>query len=339
MSCERGELDLADFRHLFEQYYHYSSGFTRLIGAALVRCDDDYYRARLSQNLWEEAGGRDVAERHTELFRQFLLRQLQVPSLEGIVFRRYARALLEQSLAFCLSSPPVEAAAFLAYGAEGIVRRLYSCFLVGLRAAGLPPEGLQFFTLHVECDDEHAETLKALVYSHRDQPEWGERCRQAAMEALDIRDEFFSAVHTDILLRRLGSTLEAVAQRPAARPGWRTGAQGLVSNVRREGPPLYRNTEAHGDVEFAVQRLGLGPDVLDPRVVRIPARRQNELHRHAHETLLLVLGGQGVVEIDGVAIPVQRDDVVHVPRWAAHRTRNAGAEELCLFAVTDYGLT
>ena|ERR1700678_1104862 len=38
-------------------------------------------------------------------------------------------------------------------------------------------------------------------------------------------------------------------------------------------------------------------------------------------------------------IPVEAGDMVYVPRWARHQTKNTGDSELKFFAVTDYGFT
>ena len=45
---------------------------------------------------------------------------------------------------------------------------------------------------------------------------------------------------------------------------------------------------------FEVERIAAGADVFDPRVLTFPAGWQNESHRHAHETLMLVLSSRAV---------------------------------------------
>jgi len=79
--------------------------------------------------------------------------------------------------------------------------------------------------------------------------------------------------------------------------------------------------------------------VLDPRMVRIPAGRFNEKHRHAHETLIHILEGSGQVLIDDRVLPVRAGDTVLVPRWAMHQTQNLGSSELRFLAVTDFHLS
>jgi hypothetical protein len=64
--------------------------------------------------------------------------------------------------------------------------------LVGLHAAGLPDTELEFFHLHVACDDEHAVTLERMMASYAGEPGWFDACAQAMNRALELRNEFFS---------------------------------------------------------------------------------------------------------------------------------------------------
>ena len=107
------------------------------------------------------------------------------------------------------------------------------------------------------------------------------------------------------------------------------------------GRPLYTNRDERLNIDFAVERLPF-PDlqVMDPRTVRIAPGRSNERHRHAHESLFIVLCGQGEVQVGDARIPVKVGEVVFVPRWIVHQSRNTSPEEeLVLLAITDFGFT
>jgi gentisate 1,2-dioxygenase len=129
-------------------------------------------------------------------------------------------------------------------------------------------------------------------------------------------------------LRRLA---EAAASREPAADG---------GSVRAAGAPLYENRNPRLNIDFAVERLTLaGAQTLDPRIVRIPPGRNNERHRHAHESLFVILDGRGELQIGETRVPVARGDVAFVPRWLFHQTHNTGDAELVLLAVTDFGFT
>jgi mannose-6-phosphate isomerase-like protein (cupin superfamily) len=256
--------------------------------------------------------------------------------LEELRFEPHSIAFFENSLAACLHGTSLQAAAFLSFGTEGIVPELYRIFTKGLLAAGLSEEALQFFMIHVECDDDHAQTLQDMAFFYVEAPDWYEICELAMVQALDIRDRFFSSVFQtlrpkafDDLVRRMA--LPSGTEDEVAQPN--------VCSVRRQNTPLYRNTDSHQGIMFEVERIAVGADVLDPRVLTIPAGRRNESHRHAHETLMLVLSGRGEVYLGETSTVVTRDDVVLVPRWVPHHTRNTGSDDLRILAITDFELT
>jgi quercetin dioxygenase-like cupin family protein len=103
------------------------------------------------------------------------------------------------------------------------------------------------------------------------------------------------------------------------------------------GRLLYQNRDARENLEFRVERLPFQAEVLDPRVVHIPPGKCNELHKHAHETLIHVTSGVGRAEIGELRVEVKAGDTLFVPRWAMHRVHNVGSDDLSYFAVTDFG--
>jgi quercetin dioxygenase-like cupin family protein len=46
-------------------------------------------------------------------------------------------------------------------------------------------------------------------------------------------------------------------------------------------------------------------------------------HRHTYETVLYVIEGSGITEIEGQQVEWQAGDAVYIPGWAWHRHRNA----------------
>lgn len=80
-------------------------------------------------------------------------------------------------------------------------------------------------------------------------------------------------------------------------------------------------------------------DALDTQMLRIPSHKNNEKHKHAHETVFYVLKGEGKIQINESEVDMKAGDVVFVPRWAVHQTFNTAAEELHILAVSDMGLT
>ncbi len=332
-ACAKGSLSREDFRFVFSQYYGYSRNFTRYLSAAMANCDDDYYRSRLTENLWEESGEKDIERRHAQIFRRFLREGLDI-EIGQIEFLPATESFARTYLDFCLRSHPLASSAFLSLGTEGIVSRMYSLLVDGLLKAGVEERHLEFFRIHIGCDDEHAETLEKMMCSYSDEPDWFNTCARAMDYALRLRQRFFEDLLEALPHQRMKRLIASV-QSEAAPSLVESGAR--LHRAGAEGTPLYHNADAAEALEFRVERLPFQAEVLDPRVVRIPAGKRNELHKHGHETVIHIMSGQCSVQVDDQLLDAGAGDTVFVPRWALHRATNTGVEELSYFAVTDFG--
>jgi pyrroloquinoline quinone (PQQ) biosynthesis protein C/quercetin dioxygenase-like cupin family protein len=336
-ACELGHLRRDDFRYLFGQYYHYSRNFTRFLGALLSRCDDDLHRARIAQNLWEEGGMQKPETRHAEIFRDFLVRALGV-AIDELRCEPFAAQFVDRYLGYCLEAPPASASAFLALGTEAVVARLYGVFVEGLLHAGIEERDLNFFRIHMECDDEHAATLADITDSYRHDPQWEILVRTGMRAALDERLQFFEHLFDGLRANRLARTLARVQQKSALAPARPEQDQVLFARSQ-QGQPLYANRIERLNVDFSVTRVPFQAEVLDPRLVRIPAGRANERHRHAHETVFYVVAGWGRLRVNEGMFAVSAGDIAFVPRWALHQVENLGETEMTILALTDFGFT
>lgn len=339
-ACRAGLLTREDFKHIFCQYYRYSKNFTRYLTALMTNCENDYYRSRLSENLWEEGGGAEPDKRHAELFRRFLREALESDP-DAIEYQSFANDFFHQYLDFCRNSSALAGSAFLSLGTEAAISRLYGYFCEGLLKAGVAEEQLHFFRLHMECDDEHAITLAELMQYYSSEPGWFEQCKAAINHALNLRRRFLDDALDFVLQARVKVLLDRV--------------RGEHSLVTQDSTPkdfvhlshdksnrtsgLYSNKVDHLNIEFSVKRVDFGAEVFDVRVVTIAPHRNTEHHRHAHESLLTVTSGKGRVLVGDFTVDVGPGDTVFVPRWAMHQTQNTGDQSMELLAVTDYGLT
>jgi quercetin dioxygenase-like cupin family protein/pyrroloquinoline quinone (PQQ) biosynthesis protein C len=342
-SCEllagfaRGAFSREDLRYVFSQYHLYTSSFTRFIAAVMANCESDLFRAKLSANLWEEGGGCEPARRHAEIFRRFLHRSLGVEDVDQIAYAPYTRHFVQEYLEQSLHADPMTGAAFLSLGTESVVARMYRIMKIGLRRAGLGEDELEFFNIHIACDDEHAVTLENMMASYAHEPGWFDVCAAAASRALELRTEFFDNLFDALHKKRLDPLLSRMQ-------GHQSLARGVDNSALYHRPgcdtiAMYANEVEQLNIQFTVERLPFAAEVLDPRMVRIPAGKFNEKHKHAHETLIHVLDGTGQVLVDDRVFPVRGGDTVLVPRWALHQTQNLGSSELRFLAVTDFNLS
>lgn len=193
-ACQKGTLSKADFRFIFEQYSLYSQNFTRYLAGLMANLELDTLRVKLIDNLWEESGGTNPAERHTEIFRQFLQDGLSI-NVSQIQYLDTTLLFVKEYLDFCLRSPASLSSAFLSFGTEAIVARMYSIFVEGLLKAGVAETHLGFFQLHMEVDDAHAATLEEIMLAYSDQPYWFVQCQQSIDFALTLRMRFFEQLY------------------------------------------------------------------------------------------------------------------------------------------------
>jgi pyrroloquinoline quinone (PQQ) biosynthesis protein C/quercetin dioxygenase-like cupin family protein len=336
-ACLAGQLTKADFQFFFAQYYLYNSNFTRYLAALMANADNDYHRAKLSENLWEEGGGLETDKRHAEIFRKFLREGLEI-DIDKIDYLDATRFYVREYLDFCLRSHPAAGSAFLSLGTEGIVARMYSVMVEGMLKAGIVEEHLQFFRIHIGCDDEHAATLEDMMLSYVHTPDWFNTCLSSMNYALSLRHRFFESLYDAIQARRLQGVMSRIQARRARAPPDPDPAL-LRHGTGQKGVPLYENENERLNVKFSVERIPFRSEIIDTRMVRIPAGKYNEKHKHAHEIIFQVLQGKGRVLVNDSVVEISAGDTIFIPRWSLHQTQNTGDSEMVLIAFTDYGLT
>ncbi|AKG20404.1 iron-containing redox enzyme family protein [Calothrix sp. 336/3] len=337
-ACLQGELTKQDFIEIFSQYYLYSKNFTRYVAGVMANCDRDQFRAKLTQNLWEESGENGGVS-HAEIFRNFMKNSLFINDLTQIKFKSFTQEFVDLYLQNTIQADPLWGCAWLSLGTEGIVSRMYQIMVTGMRQAGFADSELEFFHIHIGCDDEHAATLTEMMCSYQDIPEWFDTCLQASDRALIARANFFESLYEQITGGFNSSLVSTIKNRKSL--AQQVGdISNLKGNITQAETKIYNNTVPHLNIEFAVAGFSFPTtQVLDPRLVSIPAGKNNEKHRHAHETLFYILQGSGQVLIDHELISVVAGDVVFIPRWCIHQSQNTGDIEMKILAVTDFGLT
>jgi len=104
---------------------------------------------------------------------------------------------------------------------------------------------------------------------------------------------------------------------------------------------MYSNYNPKLEIDFCVDRLLLaGLQVMDPRLVWIAPESRNECHRHAHESIFIVIAGQAELRLGDELLSLNTGDVACVPRWVVHQAFTTSShEELLMHAITDFGLT
>lgn len=159
--CQNSQISREELDNFVQQHHIYSRCFTRFLAALLANIDDDDHRLALTQNLFDEMGLGDAGTLpHSKLYRNMMDNMGLIPCTNPLPSTQH---LVDTMFDCCKSPNYMVALGALCLGAEGIVPFLYQKIVDGFLSVGESLSTLQFFTLHIECDDGHAETMNEII--------------------------------------------------------------------------------------------------------------------------------------------------------------------------------
>jgi pyrroloquinoline quinone (PQQ) biosynthesis protein C len=192
--CRDGTITRSALDVFLTQQAQYSSYFTRYLCALIANLDhsDDVFQ--LAENLAEELGlGEGGGQPHGRLFAS-MLSDLGIQQQDIRMYEETAH-LIDTAFHYCRQRNPAYGLGALCLGAEAIVAPLYEDIIEGFTANGIQREHLKFFQVHVDCDDEHAETMKQILCRlHAERPQDLRYILEGAHAMIDARLEFFSGI-------------------------------------------------------------------------------------------------------------------------------------------------
>jgi len=192
--CREESVSRRELEEFLVQQSHYAKHFIRYLCALLVNLAAEEDRTALIENLFEEMGYGDVGdEPHSEMFRKMLAAFDLDPAASTVLPE--TEALVTTMLKLCSDANPLVGLGALCIGAEAIVPHIYGQITRGLSARGFAKQHLQFFTLHIEGDDDHALTMKAIIDRELTKnPDGKMALLRSANECIDKRIAFFEAI-------------------------------------------------------------------------------------------------------------------------------------------------
>ncbi|MDD5633269.1 MAG: iron-containing redox enzyme family protein, partial [Methylococcales bacterium] len=159
--CRTGKISREELNNFVQQHQIYSRCFTRFLAALLANIEDEDHRLALTRNLFDEMGFGDAGNLpHSKLYLNMMNRMglvaCDTPSPS-------TQRLVDTMLECCKSPNYMVGLGALCLGAEGIVPYIYQLIVDAFLAAGESLNNLHFFMLHIDCDDEHAETMNKII--------------------------------------------------------------------------------------------------------------------------------------------------------------------------------
>jgi len=201
LAMQDGHVSLQGMRYFLIQHHYYSRNFTRFLCAIINRLESLDDIKLLMENMQEEMGiDGDNKLTHAELFQRSLrilgthpLAELPLPQTVD-----FTQCIMQ----LCRSENPVEGLAALCLGAEAIVPLIYRPILLALEGLNISEEGLEFFRLHIEEDEDHAITMLGILQRLTHQiPEAKRLAIQTGRQAMLKRCVMFDAIWKEVSQR------------------------------------------------------------------------------------------------------------------------------------------
>jgi pyrroloquinoline-quinone synthase len=196
--CRNGTITLNELKEFLVQQGLYSAYFTRYLCALMSNLPSSDAVLELAENLFEELGldGGDSTPHHI-IYRNML--EHFGLSIKGIAPTPSTRKLIDTMLHHCKNPNPSYGLGAICLGAEALVPVLYADIITGFTACGIAAKDIDFFRIHVECDDGHAETLRDMMVSiAADDTNQVGIMLQTGRALADARFDFFSGIESPI---------------------------------------------------------------------------------------------------------------------------------------------
>ncbi len=194
--CVDGSVTLEQLHAFLIQHGKYSRYFTRYLCALISQLDEGDDVLRLAENLTEELGfGADAEIRtpHSRIYAA-MLKNFNI-DIAAHPVNPETQNLIDTMFMLCRQPRGTAGLGAMCLGAEGLVPAIYGRIIQGFKHHGIDPSQLEFFSIHIECDDDHAATMYDILVR---QAEKAPSCKITALNAGDIavgaRLRFFDAV-------------------------------------------------------------------------------------------------------------------------------------------------
>lgn len=190
---------IRDYCH---QYYFYSIEFPSYLQAVIGGLQSEAHRAVVRQNLEEERGEdprHADGEPHTEMFQRFR-RAAGVSAAYDAAHPPCTTVLIWRDLFLqkCGSPQPGVGLGAIGIATELVVSTIYRYLHRAVsRHTEMTPSDYRFLTVHLDCDDEHAEQLRRISIDLAGDPGNREALRFGVISSLNLRHAFW-----DVMLAR-----------------------------------------------------------------------------------------------------------------------------------------
>src|SRR6218665_34812 len=190
----RNEASLNTLKTLLIQHSHYWQYFTRYLCGLMGQLDNANDVLALMENLREEMGVNDGSSTtHAEIFQRTLRVLDLVPAVHAVLPQ--TQDMIDTMMAHCKSPDALTGLAAMCLGAEAIVPLIYRPILHALQYFGYGEDATEFFSLHIEEDEDHALTMLTIMNQlTQEQPMRRDLAANVGRELIERRIAMFDAI-------------------------------------------------------------------------------------------------------------------------------------------------
>ncbi|WP_444929414.1 TenA family transcriptional regulator [Microbulbifer sp. SSSA002] len=194
--CREGSITLDELKIFLVQQGIYSGFFVRYLCAMMANLPSNHEVLELAENLMEELGLEpDSPKPHAIIYRETL--EHFGLTLENAEVLPGTQHLIDAMFKNCRDLRASAGLGALCLGAEALVPDLYSDIVAGFRSCGVTDKEMEFFLLHIECDDGHAETIRDIMVDIASKdPSQLDIMLEAGRHLVEARLQFFDSIES-----------------------------------------------------------------------------------------------------------------------------------------------
>jgi pyrroloquinoline-quinone synthase len=191
-----GKLNRKQMGYWAMQHWYYIDRVAQNFGEMYVRCPDTDTRLYVLENL---IGEEAVSGRHPDLLLDFAVacgyskEEVEHADREGRVLPS-TRAMRAWTVELVETRHIAEQAAGIMVALEGQLPTMYTRYVEVCKEMGFSDEDLQFFIVHIEGDEEHAEVGYQLAERYADTSELEERAIGACRASAQMRVAYLEGI-------------------------------------------------------------------------------------------------------------------------------------------------
>ncbi|MEQ8708318.1 MAG: iron-containing redox enzyme family protein [Rhodospirillales bacterium] len=198
-----GELTKGELGFWATQHFYYIDPIPQQFAHLFCRLPDLDARQHLLENLLGEEMPETPEKRHPDLLVKFAracgLKESDVRDAEQLgnvtAGARAMRAWIWELVAF---RNLAEACAGIMVALEGQLPTLYPKYVEALRKIGMTDDDLEFFIVHIEGDEEHADIGLELTHRYATTPELQRQAIAAVKASVSVRWQLLDSVYSAI---------------------------------------------------------------------------------------------------------------------------------------------